>query len=245
MKIKTLKLPKPKITPWILWISFLSLAIIIGVGAGLFVFWKGLSVTNLTDLVPWGLWITIDLSSIAIAAGAFSLCAGVYLIGLKRYHAVARTATFIGLIGYTMALFTLLMDIGRPDRFWHALVYWNSHSLLWEVTMCVTLYLVVFIFETMPLFANLEWLQKKFPKINRENERCPPLCTLPGCSGFGIIHAAPIITGSSLRGVESATFVVPPGYLGAVHHFCSGSRHGHDCVRFHDLCTTFQAYQGG
>ncbi|MFC2064661.1 NrfD/PsrC family molybdoenzyme membrane anchor subunit [Chloroflexota bacterium] len=168
MKIKTLKLTKPKITPWILWISFLSVAILIGVGAGLFVFWKGLSVTNLTDLVPWGLWITIDLSSIAIAAGAFSLCAGVYLIGLKRYHAVARTATFIGLIGYTMALFTLLMDIGRPDRFWHALVYWNSHSLLWEVTMCVTLYLVVLIFETMPLFANLEWLQKKFPKLTEK-----------------------------------------------------------------------------
>jgi len=31
------------------------------------------SLEHLTDLVPWGLWITIDLSSIALAAGAFSL----------------------------------------------------------------------------------------------------------------------------------------------------------------------------
>jgi len=165
MKALSLKLPKFKITPWSLWIGFLSLVIIAGVCAGLIVFWKGLVVTNLTDLVPWGLWITIDLSSIAVAAGAFSLCAGVYLIGLKRYHAIARTATFICLIGYTMALFSLLMDIGRPDRFWHALVYWNKHSLLWEVTMCVTLYLTVLLFESMPIFANLEWLQKKFPKL--------------------------------------------------------------------------------
>lgn len=111
--MKKLALKLPKFTPWIAWLAFLSLMIIAGVAAGLMVFWKGLSLTNLTDLVPWGLWITIDLSSIAIAAGAFSLCAGVYLIGLKRYHAVARTATFIGLIGYTMALLTLLMDIGR------------------------------------------------------------------------------------------------------------------------------------
>ena len=58
-----------------------------GVAPDCHVFWKGLSVTNLTDLVPWGLWITIDLSSIAIACGAFCLCAGVYLLGLKRYRA--------------------------------------------------------------------------------------------------------------------------------------------------------------
>lgn len=163
--MKKLAIKLPKITPWIAWLVFLSLMITAGVAAGLMVFWKGLVVTNLTDLVPWGLWITIDLSSIAVAAGAFSLCAGVYLIGLKRYHAVARTATFIGLIGYTMALLSLVMDIGRPDRFWHALVYWNKHSLLWEVTMCVTLYLTVLLFESMPIFANLEWLQKRFPKL--------------------------------------------------------------------------------
>lgn len=166
--MKKISIKLPKITPWLLWVAFLSLMILAGVAAGLLVFWKGLTVTNLTDLVPWGLWITIDLSSIAVAAGAFSLCAGVYLIGLKRYHAVARTATFIGLIGYTMALLSLVMDIGRPDRFWHALVYWNKHSLLWEVTMCVTLYLTVLLFESMPIFANLEWLQKRFPKLTEK-----------------------------------------------------------------------------
>ena len=121
------------------------------------VLWKGLSLTNLTDKVPWGLWITIDLSSIAVSAGAFSLCAVVYLLGLKRYQPVARTATFIGLIGYTMAVFTLLLDIGRPDRFWHSMVYWNEHSLLWEVTMCVTLYLAVLALEALPIFARI-WL---------------------------------------------------------------------------------------
>src|SRR3990172_2319067 len=137
------RLPKP--TPWLGWIAFLSLFLVAGVIGGVLVLWKGLSVTNLTDLVPWGLWITIDLSSIALAAGAFSLCAAVYLIGLKRYQPIARTATFVGLIGYSMAMLCLFMDIGRPDRFWHAIVYWNSHSVLWEVTMCVVLYLTVLV----------------------------------------------------------------------------------------------------
>ncbi len=128
---------------WGKWVMLLGVFLALGVAAGLYILVNGLSATNLTDLVPWGLWIAIDLSSIAIAGGAFFLCAGVYLLGLKKYEPVARTATFVGLAGYTMAMFALMLDIGRPDRFWHALIYWNKHSLLWEVTMCVMLYLTV------------------------------------------------------------------------------------------------------
>jgi len=155
----------PALNSWVLWLGFLGLLLVIGLASGILVFWKGLGITNLTDLVPWGFWITLDLSSIAVSAGAFSLCAAVYLIGLKRYEPVARTATFIGLIGYTMALLSLMLDIGRPDRFWHAVVYWNTHSLLWEVTMCVCLYLIVLVLESMPIIANFEWLRNRFPKI--------------------------------------------------------------------------------
>jgi len=153
------------ITPWLIWLAVMGIILLAGAVAGILVFWKGLVITNLTDLVPWGLWIAIDLSSIALGAGAFSLCAGVYLFGLKRYQPIARTATFVGLIGYTMATLALILDIGKPERFWHSMVYWNTHSLLWEVTMCVILYLTVLLLETMPIIANLEWLRKRFPKI--------------------------------------------------------------------------------
>jgi len=153
------------VTPWTIWLGLLGIILFGGLVAGILVFWKGLVITNLTDLVPWGMWITIDLSSIALGAGAFSLCAGVYLFGLKRYQPIARTATFIGLIGYTMATLALILDIGKPERFWHSMVYWNVHSLLWEVTMCVVLYLTVLMLEAMPIIANLEWLKKRFPKL--------------------------------------------------------------------------------
>ena len=156
---------KLAITPWLIWLGLMGLILLTGLVSGILVFWKGLVITNLSDLVPWGLWITIDLSSIALGAGAFSLCTGVYLFGLKRYQPIARTATFIGLIGYTMATLALILDIGKPERFWHSMVYWNTHSLLWEVTMCVILYLTVLVFESMPIIANLEWLRKRLPKI--------------------------------------------------------------------------------
>ena len=159
------KRSKCVVTPWLSWVGGMGIILLAGAVAGILVFWKGLVITNLTDIVPWGLWITIDLSSIALGAGAFSLCAGVYLFGLKRYQPIARTATFVGLIGYTMATLALILDIGKPERFWHSMVYWNVHSLLWEVTMCVILYLTVLVLEAMPIIANLEWLRKRFPKI--------------------------------------------------------------------------------
>lgn len=153
------------LSPFVLWVMFLGLLIAGGLVAAGIVFTRGLVVTNLTDLVPWGLWITIDLTSIALSAGAFLLSAAVYLLGLKRYQPLARTAVFIGLIGYTMAVCTLLLDIGRPDRFWHALVFWNPHSVLWEVTMCVTLYLCVLTLEAMPIVGRAPWMKQRVPRL--------------------------------------------------------------------------------
>lgn len=176
----------PIINAWSIWLFVLGVIITAGLAAGGIIFWQGLSLTNLTDLVPWGLWITIDLSSIALSAGAFSLCAAVYLLGLKRFQPVARTATFIGLIGYTMALLTLLLDIGRPDRFWHAVVYWNKHSLLWEVTMCVTLYLMVLAMEAMPILASFEWLQKRLPSISDKMSRVHHYAPILAVIGLGL-----------------------------------------------------------
>lgn len=193
------------VTPWNMWLALMGAILVSGLLAGILVFWKGLSVTNLTDLVPWGLWITIDLSAIALAAGAFSLCAAVHLLRLKRYEPIARTATFIGLIGYSMAMLALVLDIGRPDRFWKSLVYWNTHSLLWEVTMAIMLYFTVLLFETMPIFARLEWLRRHFPKITVKMagvHRYAPILAIIGLglssmhqsslgAAYGIIKARP------------------------------------------------------
>jgi Ni/Fe-hydrogenase subunit HybB-like protein len=159
------KPPHISVRPFYIWLAFLGMFITAGLVAGSIVLTHGLVVTNLTDLVPWGLWITIDLSSIAMSAGAFLLCAAVYLLGLKQFQPVARTATFVGLVGYSMAVLTLLLDIGRPDRFWHALVFWNPHSVLWEVTMCVTLYLTVLLLEAAPIVGQTEWIRQRWPRL--------------------------------------------------------------------------------
>jgi menaquinone reductase, integral membrane subunit len=201
---------KKMITPWAVWLGFLGVILLGGLVAGILVFWKGLGITNLTDLVPWGLWITIDLSSIALGAGAFSLCAAVYLFGLKRYQPIARTATFVGLIGYTMATLALLLDIGQPIRFWHSLVYWNTHSLLWEVTMCVVLYLTVLVFEAMPILANLEWLRKRLPRIASLMERVHHYAPVLAIIGLGLSSLHQSSLGATYGVIKARPFWFKP-----------------------------------
>ncbi len=142
------------------WLGFIGLCLVIGLAAAYQVFTKGLVSTAMSDAVPWGLWITIDLSSIALGAGAFTLSAVVYLFGLRRFQSIIRLAVFIGFIGYTSALLTLIMDIGRPDRFWHPWVYWNIHSVLWEITWCITIYLLIMVVEFLPVIAETRFFKR-------------------------------------------------------------------------------------
>jgi menaquinone reductase, integral membrane subunit len=159
--------PSKGLTPGMLaWFAFLGLALLIGLIAAYEVLSRGLVVTNLSDNVPWGLWITIDLSAIALGAGAFTLSAVVYLFGLKRFQSIVRLAVFVGFIGYTTALLTLVMDIGRPDRFWHPWVYWNIHSVLWEITWCITIYLTILMVEFAPVIAELPFFAR-WPALGR------------------------------------------------------------------------------
>src|SRR3990172_6440253 len=175
-----------KLNRYHVWVTVLAAVVLAGAAAGWVVFARGLVVTNLTDLVPWGLWITIDLSAIALSAGAFLLCAAVYILGLKRFQPLVRTATFIGLIGYSMAVLCLMLDIGRPERFWHALVFWNPHSVLWEVTMCVTLYFGVLIVEAAPLFGQAAWLQRRWPGLARRLAGLYRLAPVLAVFGLGL-----------------------------------------------------------
>ncbi len=194
------------VKPVHLWMAALAVIFASGLVGMYIVFTQGLGITNLTDLVPWGLWITIDLSAIALGAGAFMFCTAVYILNLKQFQAVARTATFIGFIGYSTAMLMLVLDIGRPDRFWHSIVYWNTHSVLWEVSMCIVLYFTVLILETAPLLERVEWIKNRFPWVIHQLERLHHLAPILAVVGlflsmlhqsslgaaYGVLKARPI-----------------------------------------------------
>ena len=176
-------------SPLRIWVGGLALLLLLGVSGGVLVFSKGLQVTGLSDAVPWGLWITQDLSSIGLGAGAFTFSAIVYVFRIKKFEPIARVAVFVGFLGYTSAMLALALDIGRPDRFWHPLVYWNVHSVLWEVTWCVVLYSVVLVTEFLPIAFESK-LFDRWPKLRQVGHvihRFTPVVAVLGM-GLSLLH---------------------------------------------------------
>jgi Ni/Fe-hydrogenase subunit HybB-like protein len=121
--------------------------------------------TNLTDEFPWGLWIGFDFLGIGLAAAGFTIVAAVHLFHAKDYEPIVRPAILTAFIGYMLVVLVLVIDLGRPDHFWHPLVMWNHHSVMFEITWCVILYTTVLSAEFAPivlekfnLHAPIKWI---------------------------------------------------------------------------------------
>ncbi|MBD3168921.1 MAG: Ni/Fe-hydrogenase cytochrome b subunit [candidate division Zixibacteria bacterium] len=124
------------------------------------------AVTNLDHNNPWGFWIGFDLlTGVALAAGGYVTAACVEIFGMKKYHAALRPAILTGFLGYSLVVFALLFDVGRPWRLpYPFIVNQGVTSVMFEVGACVALYLTVLFLEFSP--AALEWLgMKKVRKL--------------------------------------------------------------------------------
>ncbi len=109
-------------------------------------------VANLNNQFPWGIWIGIDVASgVALAAGGFTTGAIAYVFNRDQYHAVIRPALLTAMLGYTFVVLGLLVDIGRYWNITSPMYNWNGNSVLFEVAMCVMIYLNVLYIEFIPI----------------------------------------------------------------------------------------------
>jgi len=113
--------------------------------------YKGLNQTNMTNYFAFALWIVIDLGVIALGAGAFFTGFLTYIIGKKELKDIINSAVIIGFICYSGAVAMLGIDIGQPLRGWFIFWHANVHSMLTEVSFCITTYLGVLLIEYIPI----------------------------------------------------------------------------------------------
>ena len=127
----------------------------VGFGVALIRFFQGLgAVTHLNDQYPWGLWIAVDVATgVALAAWGFTTAALVHIFHQEKYHPILRPALLTALLGYTFVVLGLLVDLGRYYNVWHPMMpwMWSGHSVLFEVGMCVMIYMTVLYIEFLPI----------------------------------------------------------------------------------------------
>jgi len=153
--------PKGKfLTPF----NIISIPIMI-LGLGLIVlrFWKGLgSITNLTQEVPWGLWIGFDVvTGVAFAGGAYVLTFMVYILNMQKYHSIVRITVLNGFLAYVFYAGALLLDLGRPWNVVNPIIgnSFGTSSVLFLVAWHFLLYMIAQLIEFSPAVA--EWLGAK------------------------------------------------------------------------------------
>ena len=126
--------------------------------AGLTIVWRfaaGLGATTaLSDGYPWGLWIAFDVvTGTALACGGYAMALLVYIFNKGKYHPLVRPAILTSALGYSIAGFSVVIDIGRPWMAWKLPLYvkhWNLNSALLEVALCIMAYCVVLYIELVP-----------------------------------------------------------------------------------------------
>ncbi len=141
----------------------LTLLLFMGIGFsfGITRLFLGLgAVTNLDNHNPWGIWIAFDVAcGVALAAGGFTTAALVDIFGRRKYHALLRPAILTAFLGYLWVAIALSFDLGRYWNIWRPIFHWQGNSVLFEVGMCVTVYLIVLSIEMSP--AILEGLKAR------------------------------------------------------------------------------------
>ncbi len=138
------------------------------------------AVTNLSDGMPWGLWIGFDVvTGIALAAGGFTTAAMVYIFNKGQYSPLVRPALLTALLGYSIAGFSIVLDVGRWWQIYNPVLPWNwqGDSPMFEVALCVMSYLSVLIIEFLPIISERyqdkpnsglkKFLANLGPKINK------------------------------------------------------------------------------
>ncbi|MDT8393177.1 MAG: NrfD/PsrC family molybdoenzyme membrane anchor subunit [Bacteroidales bacterium] len=153
--------PKGKIfTPFNL-ISFP--VVILGIVLIVIRFTEGLgAITNLTQDVPWGLWIGFDVvTGVAFAGGAYVITFMVYILNLKKYKSIVRVTVLNGFLAYVFYAGALLLDLGRPWNVVNPIIGNNfgTSSVLFLVAWHFLLYMIAQLIEFSPAIA--EWIGAK------------------------------------------------------------------------------------
>jgi len=126
------------------------------------------AIAHLSDDMPWGLWIGFDLlCGVALAAGGFGITAVVTILHLDKYQPIVRPTVLTAFLGYMMVIWALLIDLGRPWNIWHPVIFWNPHSVMFEVGWCVMLYTTVLFFEFLPIILERFGFYRPIKLIHR------------------------------------------------------------------------------
>lgn len=122
---------------WI-WVSALLFFVLIGLNVYARQLAHGLVITGMGDEVSWGLYIANFAFLVGMAAAAVMMVIPAYIFKDKEMHKIVIFSEMFAVAAMIMCLLFVIVDLGRPDRFWHMVPVigffnWPGSLLTWDV----------------------------------------------------------------------------------------------------------------
>ncbi|HEX9082079.1 MAG TPA: NrfD/PsrC family molybdoenzyme membrane anchor subunit [Holophagaceae bacterium] len=120
------------------WVGFLILLILLGAWGYTSQLHEGLIATHMRDQVSWGFYIGNFTFLVGIAAASIMLVIPAYVYDWEPIKEITILGEMLAISALVMCLGFVLVDIGRPDRFWHIIPFigrlnWPHSLLAWDV----------------------------------------------------------------------------------------------------------------
>jgi Ni/Fe-hydrogenase subunit HybB-like protein len=134
----------------------------------------GLGVTALRDYVSWGIYISNFVFFVAISLVGSLITAVLRLTDVHWSTPLTRIAEIIAVSAISFAGLIIIVDMGRPDRFYNLFIHGRLQSpIIWDVIVITTYLFISLLLLYFPLLPDLKilikykerngkWLQKLY-----------------------------------------------------------------------------------
>ena len=139
-----------------LWLAFLLLVIVFGAFAYYRQLKYGLVVTDMRDFTSWGIYISNFVFFVAISLVGSLVSAVLKLTNVEWRTPLVRISEIIAVAAITFAAIIIIVDMGRPERFWHLFAYGRIQSpIIWDVIVISTYFVVSILLLYIPLIPDI------------------------------------------------------------------------------------------
>jgi Ni/Fe-hydrogenase subunit HybB-like protein len=130
---------------------------------GMFAYYRqlkfGLVVTSMRDYASWGIYISNFVFFVAISLVGSLITAVLRLTGVHWSTPLTRIAEIIAVAAITFGAIIIIVDMGRPERFYNLFLYGRLQSpIIWDVTVITTYFFISLLLLYIPLLPDMKIL---------------------------------------------------------------------------------------
>jgi Ni/Fe-hydrogenase subunit HybB-like protein len=138
-----------------IWVAILVILCIAGVAAYMNQLSKGLIITAMGDYVSWGIYISNFVYFVAISLVGSLITAVLRLSNVHWSTPLTRIAEIIAVSAITLASIIIIVDMGRPERFYNLFTHGRLQSpIIWDVVVITTYFFISILLLYFPLLPD-------------------------------------------------------------------------------------------